>query len=129
MKSKFAAAMLAFFLGGLGVHKFYLDQSGTGLFYLIFCWTGIPMVIAFFEGIVYLTTSEQAFQRKYGNQQAPAQLPQAAPSQTAQNVTVNMAGQGPGVSVSDELKKLSDLRTAGVLTDAEFQAQKQKLLQ
>jgi TM2 domain-containing membrane protein YozV len=127
MKSKFVAAILAFFLGGLGIHKFYLNQSGMGLLYLLFCWTGIPMFIAFLEGIVYLVTDDQKFQRKYANQ-AQAQQPHQGPNQTAQNVTVNMAGQGPNVSVSDELQKLSELRTSGVITDAEFQAQKQKLL-
>lgn len=127
MKSKVVAAILAFFLGGFGIHKFYLNQSGMGLLYLLFCWTGIPMFIAFLEGIVYLVTDDQKFQRKYANQ-GQAQLPQQGPNQTAQNVTVNMAGQGPTVSVSDELQKLSELRTSGVITDAEFQAQKQKLL-
>lgn len=128
MKSKVTAAILAFFLGGLGVHKFYLNQSGMGLLYLLFCWTGIPMFIALVEGIVYLITDDQTFQRKYGNQ-TQAQLPSAAPNQTAQNVTVNMPGHGSNTNVSDELQKLSELRTAGVLTDAEFQAQKRKLLQ
>lgn len=127
MKSKVVAAILAFFLGGFGVHKFYLNQSGMGLMYLLFCWTGIPMVIAFFEGIIYLVTDDQEFQRKYGEQR---QLPHTGGSQSAQNVTVNLSGQGGGNSgnVSEELHRLNELRTAGVLTDDEFQVQKQKLL-
>lgn len=36
---------------------------------------------------------------------------------------------GPGLSLADELKKLTDLHAAGALTDAEFQAAKQRLLQ
>ncbi|MEA1568161.1 NINE protein, partial [Salmonella enterica] len=38
-KSRIAAALLAFFLGGFGVHKFYLGKIGQGFLYLIFCWT------------------------------------------------------------------------------------------
>jgi hypothetical protein len=36
--------------------------------------------------------------------------------------------QPPAKSVADELKKLAELREAGVLTEPEFQAQKAKLL-
>lgn len=34
----------------------------------------------------------------------------------------------PTISIADELKKLGDLKAAGLLTDAEFSAQKAKLL-
>ena len=67
MKSKIVAALLAFFLGGLGAHKFYLNESGKGILYLIFCWTYIPAIIALFEGIVYLFQSDADFQAKYGS--------------------------------------------------------------
>lgn len=65
-KSHVAAGILALFLGGLGVHKFYLGRPFQGVLYLILCWTLIPSLIAFIEGIVYLCTSEQSFQAKYG---------------------------------------------------------------
>jgi hypothetical protein len=38
------------------------------------------------------------------------------------------AGTAPTVDVAEELTKLTDLRDRGALTDAEFQAQKAKLL-
>lgn len=65
-KSRIAAALLAFFLGGFGVHKFYLGRVGWGVIYLLFCWTFVPGVIAFVEFIVYLCMSDEAFARKYG---------------------------------------------------------------
>ena len=65
-KSKIAAALLAFFLGGFGVHKFYLGQVGLGLIYLLFFWTFIPAIIALIEFILLLTMSDEAFDRKYG---------------------------------------------------------------
>ena len=37
-KNKLAAALFALFLGGLGIHKFYLGQVWQGILYLVFCW-------------------------------------------------------------------------------------------
>jgi TM2 domain-containing membrane protein YozV len=51
-KDPTAAVLLALFLGGLGIHKFYLGQAGLGVLYLIFCWTGIPSIVAFIEAFV-----------------------------------------------------------------------------
>lgn len=65
-RSKVAAGLLAIFLGGLGIHRFYLGQW-WGLFYLLFFWTGIPGLIAFVEGIVFLVTSEHNWNEKYGD--------------------------------------------------------------
>jgi hypothetical protein len=65
-RNKLVAALLAIFLGGFGIHKFYLGKIGQGVLYLIFCWTFIPMSVGFIEGIIYLATSDQEFERKYG---------------------------------------------------------------
>lgn len=67
MKRKTIAALLAFFLGGLGAHKFYLGKVFQGIFYLLFCWTCIPSIIALIESILFLTMSESEFNRKYNN--------------------------------------------------------------
>lgn len=64
IKSKVAAGILAIFLGGLGIHKFYLGKTGTGIVYLLFCWTWIPEIIGFIEGIIYLTSNDHNFQVK-----------------------------------------------------------------
>ncbi|MDT8206747.1 TM2 domain-containing protein [Serratia nevei] len=64
-KDKLAGALLAIFLGGLGIHKFYLGMKWWGLFYLLFCWTGIPAIVGFIEGIIYLFQSEEKFNQKY----------------------------------------------------------------
>ncbi len=65
-KSQVAAGVLAILLGSFGIHKFYLDDAGKGIIYLIFFWTGIPGLIGLIEGILYLTMSEAEFTRKYG---------------------------------------------------------------
>ena len=65
IKNKIVAAILALILGGLGIHKFYLGQIGKGILYLIFCWTYVPAIIAFIEGIVILCSNDENFQIKY----------------------------------------------------------------
>lgn len=70
-KNKLVAALLAIFLGGLGIHKFYLGRIGWGVVYILFCWTFIPSVVAFIEGIVYLVMSEAKFAAKYSPETHP----------------------------------------------------------
>ena len=64
IKSKVAAGILGILLGGIGVHKFYMGKIGMGILYLCFCWTGIPAIIGFIEGIVYLCSNNENFQLK-----------------------------------------------------------------
>lgn len=66
-KSRVTAAVLAFLLGGLGVHKFYCGKIGLGFLYLVFFWTWIPALIALVEGILFLTGSstDEEFTQKY----------------------------------------------------------------
>lgn len=52
--NKVAYCILAFLLGGIGVHKFYAGKTGTGVLFLLFCWTGIPAFIALIDFIVGL---------------------------------------------------------------------------
>lgn len=65
-KSRVVAGIFALLLGGIGIHKFYLGRVGQGILYVLFCWTFIPAVIAFIEGIVYLCMSDESFEQKYG---------------------------------------------------------------
>ncbi len=77
-KNKVAAGLLGIFLGGLGIHKFYLGFTGPGLVFLLVNTIGfavtwimlfIPNVvlglIAFVEGIIYLTKSDEEFEQLY----------------------------------------------------------------
>ena len=52
--NKWVYVLLAFFLGGIGAHKFYAGKIGAGICYLLFCWTFIPAFIAFIEFIIGL---------------------------------------------------------------------------
>ena len=64
-KSKVVAGVLALFLGGFGVHRFYLGQW-WGLFYLLFFWTFVPAIVAFIEAIVFFATDDRKWEAKYG---------------------------------------------------------------
>jgi TM2 domain-containing membrane protein YozV len=66
-KSKLVAGLLALFLGGLGIHKFYLNQGGTGMLMLIFFWTFIPAFVSFFQAINYFTMSDKKFDEIYND--------------------------------------------------------------
>ena len=111
MKNKSTAAILAFFLGGIGVHRFYLNQIGLGFLYLLFCWTFIPAIIAFIDFIIFLTMGEGSFNEKYNN---------ATPT-----IVYSTSHHG---SVSDELEKLHALKEKGIITEAEFRMKKSKML-
>lgn len=63
-KSKVSAALLAFFLGFLGVHRLYLGQW-FGIFYVFF--GVIAWLFAWGEAIVFLATDREKWDRKYGN--------------------------------------------------------------
>ncbi len=65
VKNKNVAGILAFFLGGLGAHRFYLDQVGLGIFYLIFFWFPLTWLIGIIDAIIFFTMQEEAFDAKY----------------------------------------------------------------
>ena len=48
-KNPTTAVLLAVFLGGLGVHRFYMGDVGWGVLYLLFSWTWIPLIVALLE--------------------------------------------------------------------------------
>lgn len=88
-RSKVAAGLLAIFLGGLGIHKFYLGYLGPGLiilglwtlgFSMEFFWRSslfgpfsdigiliwfLLVLIALIEGVIYLTKSNEEFEELY----------------------------------------------------------------
>ena len=65
MKSKSIATLLAFLLGGFGIHRFYLRQQKLGWYYLIFCWTLLPLLIGIFDGLMLSFSNYASFNRKY----------------------------------------------------------------
>ena len=68
MKNKNLAALMAFFLGPIGVHRFYLGDigKGIGMFILwrILGWK-IAMVVGIIDAVVFLSMSQEEFDEKY----------------------------------------------------------------
>jgi TM2 domain-containing membrane protein YozV len=64
-KQRMVAALLAFFLGSIGAHKFYLGRPVAGVLYLVFFWTLIPAFVALVDFIVLLVMSDHDFDIKY----------------------------------------------------------------
>jgi TM2 domain-containing membrane protein YozV len=48
-KDEVIGVLLALFLGGFGLHHFYLRRNGLGILYLLFFWTGITALIGLVE--------------------------------------------------------------------------------
>ena len=77
-KNKVAAGLFGIFLGGLGIHKFYLGYTGPGLLFLLTNTIGFAVtwlilflpnivlgIIAVVEGIIYLTKTDEEFEQTY----------------------------------------------------------------
>ncbi|OCA71769.1 hypothetical protein BBI00_15365 [Chryseobacterium arthrosphaerae] len=66
-KDKNTASILAFLLGGFGIHRFYLGQTVLGCIYLLFCWTFIPVFIALIDFFIFIFMSQNKFDLKYNH--------------------------------------------------------------
>lgn len=66
-KSQNVALVFAALLGGFGAHRFYLGKTASGIVYLVFCWTGIPALVALVECFIIAFTSPQNWARKYNH--------------------------------------------------------------
>ena len=113
MKSKATAALLAFFLGGFGVHRFYLNQTGLGFLYLLFFWTLVPAIIAIVDFVIFLTMSDEKFNAKYN---------------TLHTFISNNQAISHPLSGADEVKKLYEMKEKGIITPEEFELKKKLLL-
>ena len=65
MRTKWVAAILAFILGGFGIHKFYLWKTTQWFIYLLFFWTYIPALFALIDFVVLLMQGQEDFDKQY----------------------------------------------------------------
>lgn len=108
MKNKTTALILSVLVGGLGVDRFYLGYTGIGLLKLF---TGGCFGVLWIIDIIYIATGK---------------LLPADGSAYEDDMNAQFAKQKS--NSYDDLKKLAELHSQGVLTDEEFAAMKSDLL-
>lgn len=158
MKDKNVAAILALFLGGIGVHKFYLGRTGAGILYLLFSLTMIPALLALIDFFVLALMDTDEFNRRFnganmlppvvvnmlppaypgyppnaygGYPQQPGYPPQQPGYPPQQPGYPPPQPSGGGLSPDDlakKLEKLNELRISGLLSEEEFNQQKARIL-
>ena len=120
MRNRTAAILICFFGGFFGIHKFYLGNNVQGILYLIFSWTCIPGLIAFFDFLSLCIMSDREFDARF-NYASPNTLdrspsyPVVPPSKSSRDATATLY----------DLKKLYE---DGIITAEEYEVKRRKML-
>lgn len=66
-EKKVVAGILGILLGTFAIHKFYLGYTKAGIIQLVLgiVTCGVAGIVGFIEGIIYLTKSDEEFDRTY----------------------------------------------------------------
>lgn len=68
-RNKYVAALLAFFLGPLGIHRFYLGRTGSAVAMLVLSCTLVGLIVsapwALVDMVRYLMMSDREFAERY----------------------------------------------------------------
>ena len=68
-RNKYIAALIAFLIGPLGIHRFYLGRTGSGIAMLLLSCTFVGLLAtipwAFIDMIRYLVMSDEEFASRY----------------------------------------------------------------
>ena len=63
---KIACGICGILIGGLGVHRFLLEDTKGGILRILLCLAcGLGGIIGLIEGIIYLTKSDEEFYQTY----------------------------------------------------------------
>lgn len=123
MKNKIAAALLAFFVGGLGVHRFYLGQVGRGFLYLIFFWTFIPSILAIIDFVILITMDDHRFDALYNDLDDDWDMALDSNEYASRRIPNDMESR----SSADEIEKLHNLMVRGIISEREFETRKSRI--
>lgn len=99
-----------------GLHKFYLGQPRWGGIYWLLGWTAIPRVACAVEGIWYLSRlCPQDWHKVFSAVTANSTITSVAVSQQTQ-------------AIADAIRELEQLRQEGLISEQEFEQNRQSLL-
>jgi TM2 domain-containing membrane protein YozV len=121
MRNRTAAILICFFCGYLGIHKFYLGNPILGLLYLLFFWTFIPGIVAFFEFLGFCFMSDREFDARFNYNENPSLLAQSS----RQPIVSASRTRQEATSTLYELKKLYE---DGIITAEEYEVKRRKML-
>tara|TARA_R110000824_G_scaffold396522_1_gene598045 strand:+ start:442 stop:711 length:270 start_codon:yes stop_codon:yes gene_type:complete len=68
MKNKKTASLYAILGGTIGAHRFYLGETGKGIFSVLIFWSFIPTILGVLTGVKWLLGSDEAFDRAYNSE-------------------------------------------------------------
>lgn len=116
MKEKYSAVLLALIGGGIGLHKFYLGKTTSGILYAVFCWTLVPSILATIDAIYYLFMDKDEFEKSYNKQS----------DGTAENCE---AMPRSAEDAETSLQRAKQLFDNGALSEEEYNTLKGKILE
>lgn len=99
------AVILALFLGGVGAHHYYLDNTKRGILYTVFCITLIPAIFSLVDIVILLSMSSDEF-----------------------NVTYNKNFIARKSVDYSKMKDLHELKERGIITEDEYLQERKKLI-
>ena len=127
MKNKYIAAALGFWAGIFGLHHWYLGNTVRGILYLLFFWTMIPWIISLIESVMFLAMSDNEFNAQYNHGLVQNSAATLAPHGAIFSLK-NRTSAGSSRINTAELAKLYELKKTGALTEAEYEAEKKRII-
>ena len=110
--------LLCFFLGGLGIHRFFVGKTGTGILMLLtFWWLGIWWLI---DLIMIAIGSFKDIQEEPSSTKAT----NTANTHKDTHGPEKVAEAPPAKDIPAQIEKLADLKDKGIITDEEFKKRK-----
>lgn len=115
MKNRLIAGALAVVLGGLGVHRFYMNDIKGGLLYLVMCFTGLTWFVGWAEAIILFCVKDEAFEEYISKWQKDKK-------------PIPVVIETSGVDKLAKLETLHKMKDEGKITDEEFEHLKKEIM-